>query len=91
MRPYNDGASVFASRCAIIILAKGGGAVSDDIKSDNPFDLAHYAGMQAWKQRGSDTRKLDYMKLAACRVGQTWLEPRGENGASLVHRRRHAY
>ena len=63
MRPYNDGASVFASRCAIIILAKGGGAVSDDIKSDNPFDLAHYAGMQAWKQRGSDTRKLDYMKL----------------------------
>jgi hypothetical protein len=32
-------------------------------KSDNPFDLAHYAGMQAWKQRGSDTRKLDYMKL----------------------------
>ena len=32
-------------------------------KSDNPFDLAHYAGMQAWKHRGSDTRKLDYMKL----------------------------
>ena len=32
-------------------------------KSDNPFDLTHYAGMQAWKQRGSDTRKLDYMKL----------------------------
>ena len=37
--------------------------MSDDIKSDNPFDLAHYAGMQAWKQRGSDTRKLYYMKL----------------------------
>ena len=32
-------------------------------KSDNPFDLAHYAGIQAWMQRGSDTRKLDYMKL----------------------------
>jgi predicted transposase/invertase (TIGR01784 family) len=32
-------------------------------KSDNPFDLAHYAGMQAWKQRGDDVRKLDYMKL----------------------------
>ena len=32
-------------------------------KSANPFDLAHFAGMQAWKQRGSDTRKLYYMKL----------------------------
>ena len=31
--------------------------------SDNPFDLAHYAGMMAWRQRGSDMRKLDYMKL----------------------------
>jgi hypothetical protein len=31
--------------------------------SDNPFDLAHYVGMQAWKQRGSDIRKLNYMKL----------------------------
>ena len=37
--------------------------MNDDIKSDNPFDLAHYAGMQAWEQRGSDTRKLDYVKL----------------------------
>ena len=32
-------------------------------KSDNPFDLAHYAGMQAWKQRSDDVRKLDYMKI----------------------------
>ncbi len=32
-------------------------------RSDNPFDLAHYAGMQAWKQRGSDLRKLDYMRI----------------------------
>jgi len=32
-------------------------------KSDNPFDLAHYAGMQAWKQRSNDVRKLDYMKI----------------------------
>ena len=32
-------------------------------KSDNPFDLAHYAGMQAWKQRSDDIRKLDYMKI----------------------------
>ena len=31
--------------------------------SDNPFDLAHYAGMQAWKQRKSDPRKLEYMKI----------------------------
>ena len=32
-------------------------------ESDNPFDLAHYAGMQAWKERGNDARKLDYMKI----------------------------
>ena len=32
-------------------------------KSDNPFNLAHYAGMQAWKQRSDDVRKLDYMKV----------------------------
>ena len=32
-------------------------------KSDNPFDLAHYAGIQAWKQRSDDIRKLDYMKI----------------------------
>lgn len=32
-------------------------------KSDNPFDLAHYAGMQAWKQQSNDVRKLDYMKI----------------------------
>lgn len=31
--------------------------------SDNPFDLANYAGMQAWKQRKSDPRKLEYMKI----------------------------
>ena len=31
--------------------------------SDNPFDLAHYAGMMAWRRRGDDARKLDYMKL----------------------------
>ncbi len=32
-------------------------------ESDNLFDLAHYAGMQAWKERGNDARKLDYMKI----------------------------
>ncbi len=31
--------------------------------SDNPFDLAHYTGMLAWKQRSDDVRKLDYMKI----------------------------
>ncbi|HOO64250.1 MAG TPA: hypothetical protein PK364_10085 [Synergistaceae bacterium] len=31
-------------------------------KSDNPFDLAHYAGIQAWKHRRQDARKLIYMK-----------------------------
>ena len=32
-------------------------------ESDNPFDLAHYAGMQALKQRGVDQGKLRYMKI----------------------------
>ena len=32
-------------------------------ESDNPFDLAHYAGMQALKQQGSDQGKLGYMKI----------------------------
>ncbi|NLD96778.1 MAG: hypothetical protein GX635_06620 [Synergistaceae bacterium] len=31
--------------------------------SENPFDLAHYAGMQAWRNRSSDARKLGYMKI----------------------------
>ena len=31
--------------------------------SENPFDLAHYAGMQAWRNRSSDVRKLGYMKI----------------------------
>ena len=30
--------------------------------SDNPFDLAHLAGLRAWKSRGSEARKLDYLK-----------------------------
>ena len=30
--------------------------------SDNPFDLAHLAGLRAWKSHGSEARKLDYMK-----------------------------
>ncbi|NLA91270.1 MAG: hypothetical protein GX843_06515 [Synergistaceae bacterium] len=32
-------------------------------QSDNPFDLAHYAGMQAWKHQKTDPRKLEYMKI----------------------------
>ena len=28
--------------------------------SENPFDLAHLAGLRAWKSRGSEARKLDY-------------------------------
>ncbi|HOO63861.1 MAG TPA: hypothetical protein PK364_08055 [Synergistaceae bacterium] len=31
-------------------------------QSENPFDLAHYAAMQAWKHRRRDARKLLYMK-----------------------------
>ena len=30
--------------------------------SENPFDLAHLAGLRAWKSRGSEARKLDYLK-----------------------------
>ena len=30
--------------------------------SDNPFDWAHLAGLRAWKSRGSEARKLDYLK-----------------------------
>ena len=30
--------------------------------SNNPFDLAHLAGLRAWKSRGSEARKLDYLK-----------------------------
>ena len=30
--------------------------------SDNPFDLAHLAGLRAWKSRGCEARKLDYLK-----------------------------
>lgn len=30
--------------------------------SDNPFDLAHLAGLRAWKSRGNEARKLDYLK-----------------------------
>ena len=30
--------------------------------SDNPFDLAHLAGLRAWKSHGSEARKLDYLK-----------------------------
>ena len=30
--------------------------------SDNPFDLAHLAGLRAWRSRGSEARKLDYLK-----------------------------
>ncbi len=32
-------------------------------RSDNPFDLARYAGMMAWRRRGDDASKLHYMKL----------------------------
>lgn len=32
-------------------------------KSDNPFDLAHYASIQAWKERDNDARKLAQMKI----------------------------
>ena len=31
-------------------------------KSENPFDWAHLAGLRAWKSRGSEARKLDYLK-----------------------------
>ena len=30
--------------------------------SENPFDWAHLAGLRAWKSRGSEARKLDYLK-----------------------------
>ena len=30
--------------------------------SENPFDLAHLAGLRAWKSRGNEARKLDYLK-----------------------------
>ena len=30
--------------------------------SENPFDLAHLAGLRAWRSRGSEARKLDYLK-----------------------------
>ena len=30
--------------------------------SENPFDWAHLAGLRAWKSRGSEVHKLDYLK-----------------------------
>ena len=30
--------------------------------SENPFDLAHLAGLRAWRSRGNEARKLDYLK-----------------------------
>ena len=30
--------------------------------SENPFDWAHLAGLRAWKSRGCEARKLDYLK-----------------------------
>ena len=30
--------------------------------SENPFDWAHLAELRAWKSRGSEARKLDYLK-----------------------------
>ena len=30
--------------------------------SENPFDWAHLAGLRAWKSRGNEARKLDYLK-----------------------------
>ena len=30
--------------------------------SENPFDWARLAGLRAWKSRGSEARKLDYLK-----------------------------
>ena len=30
--------------------------------SENPFDWAHLAGLRAWRSRGSEARKLDYLK-----------------------------
>ena len=30
--------------------------------SENPFDWAHLAGLRAWKSRGSEAHKLDYLK-----------------------------
>lgn len=35
----------------------------DHLKSsENPFDLAHLAGLRAWRSRGNEARKLDYLK-----------------------------
>ena len=31
-------------------------------ESENPFDWAHLAGLRAWKSRGCEARKLDYLK-----------------------------
>ena len=41
--------------------------------SDNPFDWGHLAGLRAWKSRGNEARKLDYLKeMLSLLDGRGW-------------------